>query len=124
MKLRMHGNSLRLRLNRAEVARLAETGRVEEVVQFAPDVAFRYALEAAPDADAPRALYADGGVRVLLPVTKAREWASTERVAVSGEQVVTPGTTLNILVEKDFKCLHGESEPDLDAFPNPLEYRD
>jgi Family of unknown function (DUF7009) len=119
MKLRMHGNSLRLRLNRAEVARLAETGRVEEVVQFGPGVAFRYALETAPDADALRALLVDGGVRVLVPETKAREWASTERVAVSGEQA-----TLNILVEKDFQCLHGESEVDPDAFPNPLHTRD
>ena len=114
MKLRMHGNSLRLRLNRAEVARLAETGLVEEVVQFAPEVAFRYALETAADGDGPRALYADGGVRVLVPAAAAREWASTERVAISGEQA-----TLNILVEKDFQCLHGESELDADAFPNP-----
>jgi hypothetical protein len=113
MKLRMHSNSLRLRLNRAEVARLAETGRVEEVVQFGPGVAFRYALETVADGDAPRALYADG-VRVLVPVAAAREWASTERVAISGEQA-----TLSILVEKDFQCLHGESELDADAFPNP-----
>jgi hypothetical protein len=116
MKLRMHGNSLRLRLNRAEVSRLAETGRVEEVVQFGPGVAFRYALEAVAEAGGPRALYADGGVRVLVPVAAAREWASTERVEISGEQA-----TLSILVEKDFQCLHGESEPDADAFPNPLE---
>jgi len=114
MKLRMHGNSLRLRLNRAEVERLAETGRVEEVVQFGPNVAFRYALEMVAEADAPRAVYEDGGFRVLVPVAVAREWASTERVAISGEQA-----TLNILVEKDFQCLHGESEPDADAFPNP-----
>ena len=118
MKLRMHGNSLRLRLNRAEVSQLAETGRVEEVVQFAPNVAFRYALETATDADAPRALYDNGGVRVLVPAAAAREWASTERVAIAGEQ-----TTLNILVEKDFRCLHGESEPDADAFPNPASAR-
>ena len=124
MKLRIHGNTLRLRLNRAEVARLAETGRVEEAVQFAPDIALRYVLETAPEGDAPRALYGDREIRVLVPVTTAREWTSTDLVAVSGEQIVTAGITLNILVEKDFKCLHGESELDLDAFPNPLEYRD
>src|ERR1700682_1294560 len=111
MKLRMNGNSLRLRLNRAEVGRLDETGRVEEVVHFAPDVAFRYALEMAPEADVLRTLYEDGGVRVLVPVATAREWAFTGRVEISGEQVVTAGTTLNILVEKDFQCLHGEGEP-------------
>jgi hypothetical protein len=118
MKLRMHGNSLRLRLNRAEVASLAETGRVEEVVQFAPNVAFRYALETEPDGDAPRALCGDGGIRVLVSAAAAREWATTERVAISGEQA-----TLNILVEKDFQCLHGESVLDADAFPNPLEHK-
>ena len=119
MKLRMQGNSLRLRLNRAEVTSLAETGRVEEVVQFGPDAAFRYILETTQEGDAPCALLLDGGVRVLVPETKAREWASTERVAISGEQ-----TPLNILVEKDFQCLHGESELDPEAFPNPLQIRD
>jgi hypothetical protein len=114
MKLRIHGNSLRLRLNRAEVERLSETGRVEEVVQFAPNVAFRYVLETAADGDAPRALYDNGGVRVLVPAAAAREWATTERVAIAGEQA-----TLNILVEKDFQCLHGDAELDADAFPNP-----
>jgi hypothetical protein len=36
MKLRFHENSLRLRLSQSEVARLAETGRVENTVSFAP----------------------------------------------------------------------------------------
>ncbi|MGH9600687.1 MAG: DUF7009 family protein, partial [Terracidiphilus sp.] len=37
MKLRIQGNSLRLRVTRAELDRLAGNGRVEETVYFAAD---------------------------------------------------------------------------------------
>jgi hypothetical protein len=34
MKLRIHGNSLRLRLSQSEVAQFSKTGYVEDSVQF------------------------------------------------------------------------------------------
>jgi hypothetical protein len=34
MKLRLHAGSLRLRLSESEVARLGETGKVEDAIMF------------------------------------------------------------------------------------------
>jgi hypothetical protein len=123
MKLRIKGNTLRLRLTQTEVARLGaeEGGRVEDEVLFAPGVSLRYAIEArdgADAADAPRADYADGAVRVVVSASVARRWIASDDPGIAGEQPNGSADPLRILIEKDFACLHRESE-DADAFPNP-----
>ena len=50
MKLRIQGNSLRLRLTRNEVAQLHDGGRVESSIEFGPGRTLTYALESAPHA--------------------------------------------------------------------------
>jgi hypothetical protein len=116
MKLRVQGNSIRLRLSRREVALFGEAGRVEDRVEFGLGAALVYALERSDDA-APRAELHDSVLRVLLPQAVAREWATSDQVGVEGAH-----GGLTIVVEKDFKCLHkpGGLVEDEDGFPNPL----
>ncbi len=120
MKLRIRGNSIRLRLTQAEVQTLADQGRVEDAIAFAAGSRLVYAL-AFGDAlgarlESGRAML----VEVTLPAALAKEWASSSRVGVEGEQPVSGGEPLRILVEKDFACLHPrKGEDDRDAFPNP-----
>jgi hypothetical protein len=121
MKLRIHGNSLRLRLNQSEVAQFSKTGFVEDSIQFAPGASFAYALESMSRLSAPQALYSNGWLRIQVPGAAATEWACSDRVEISGEQPIESGKRLSILIEKDFKCLHGEDARDPDAYPNPLE---
>jgi hypothetical protein len=45
MKLRLQGNSVRLRLTRSEVERLREIGRVEESVDFGAGEVLAYRLQ-------------------------------------------------------------------------------
>ncbi len=49
MKLRIKGNSLRLRVSPSEMERLLSAGRIEEIIHFAqePDAKLTYALEQA-----------------------------------------------------------------------------
>jgi hypothetical protein len=126
MKLRIHENSLRLRLSQGEVAQFSKTGFVEDSIQFAPGVRFTYTIETSSNIPAPAASYQDHWLRVQVPSAAAREWYTTDRVGISAEQPVEPGPiaqrkTLSILIEKDFQCLHGGQERDPDAYPNPLE---
>ncbi len=121
MKLRIHGNSLRLRLNQAEVAQFSKTGFVEDSIQFAHGASFSYALESLSEVSSPRATYQNGWLRIQIPSGDATEWATTDRVGVSADQPLTGGKHLSILIEKDFQCLHSGEGPDPDAFPNPLE---
>jgi hypothetical protein len=122
MKLRIHGNSIRLRLNRREVAQFAGTGQIAETVEFGPDQQLRYGLESSPDAARVEARFSGADIMIVLPANAAREWGETERVAVQGDQALGTGKSLAILVEKEFRRLHGATlDPEL--YPNPLEAR-
>ena len=59
MKLRIRGDSLRLRLTRGEVEALADSGEVRETIHFGPS-ALDYVLRSAAIA-APRASFVDAG---------------------------------------------------------------
>jgi len=120
MKLRLYKDSLRLRLSQPEVAQFSKTGYVEETIELGPGASLCYALETSSKVSTPRVLYQNGDLRVQVSTVQGREWATTDLVGISGEQPLSNGKHLSILIEKDFKCLHGE-ERDPDAFPNPLE---
>lgn len=123
MKLRLKGNSIRLRLDRKDLATLAEVGRVEDALRFGPGdgSAFVYAVEVG---DAPRggpwASYRAGRLTVSFDRRDVQEWADDDRVGFERVQEVDGGS-VRILVEKDFACLDrtaGHAD-DAHAFPNP-----
>lgn len=119
MKLRIRGNTLRLRLTQSEVARLDADGRVEDAVVFAPGVELHYAIEARDGVDAPRADFDAGRLRLAVPHAAARRWITSDEAGIEAEQPNGSREPLRIVIEKDFACLHRESE-DADAFANPL----
>jgi len=124
MKLRIRGNTLRLRLSRGEVNDLAERGEVREAIAFGPTATERlgYAIVASDDATVTSARLSGGSVEVFVPRALAREWATNETVGIEAEQAIGAGLSLQILVEKDFACLTPrKGEDDTDAFPNPNE---
>src|SRR5258708_6479055 len=120
MKLRLHANSIRLRLSRNEVEQFAEAGRVEDAVEFGEDIMLSYVLNASAHANAPHAALLGNVIHIDVPASEAQNWTRTDRVEIAGEQQIGPDKQLSILIEKDFQCLHGEDEPDPEAFPNPL----
>lgn len=125
MKLRIRGNSLRLRLNRPEVVRLAEIGHVEESICFGAGHEARliYRLELSDAGDLIAADYDRGCITVRLPAVAALEWATTdEAISLTAEQPIDGGEKLRLLIEKDFACLVGDraAEEDAGAFPHPM----
>ncbi len=120
MKLRIHGNALRLRLNQAEVGQFSKTGWLEEVVQFAPGASLSFALESLSSVPAARAVLQNNSLRIQLPTAAANRWITTDEVGIQAEQPAGNGKNLSILIEKDFKCVHSPN-PDPHAYPNPLQ---
>ena len=120
MKLRIHGNALRLRLNQAEVGQFSKTGWLEEVVDFAPGATLSFVLESLSSVKEARAVYQNNSLRIQLPASTANHWITTDEVGIQAEQPTGHGKQLSILIEKDFKCVHSPN-PDPDAYPNPLE---
>ena len=123
MKLRIHGDSIRLRLSRSEVASFAESGRVEDTVRFGHGAALRYVLESAKNARSTRARFDVDTIRITVPEEAARQWTATDEVSIEAEQSLEGQHQLSIVIEKDFQCIHKPGEQDEDAFPNPLAAR-
>ncbi len=119
MKLRLKGDSIRLRLGPREVERLVQDGSVTETVRFGGGSAsLRYTLMVSADARGISTTFDGGRLQVSLPTADARRWAaSTEQVALTANQDLGDDQRLSILIEKDFECLHGEKTDD--AFPRP-----
>jgi hypothetical protein len=118
MKLRIHGNSVRLRLSRTDMQTFAQTGLVEDAIQFAPESRLSYALQCAPSVEEVQVHYEHGVITILIPVNVAREWISSDEVGISSAAPAGP----SLLIEKDFRCLHREQDQaQEDAFPNPLD---
>lgn len=121
MKLRIQGNSLRLRLRLREVAQLHEQGRLSEslILGNGPEEAFAYSLEVYPGVTV-QVLREPAGLAIRLPAEWAAELAQTDRVGVHVEVPVAPGVAVRIKVEKDYGCLtERPDEDESDAFPNP-----
>ena len=116
MKLRIRGNSVRLRLTRGEVDTFGSAGKVEEFVDFGDGKPkFIYALEASDGAEV-SAEFTGSTIRVFVPRGQARTWVESEQVGVESAEA----STLRVLVEKDFACLQERpGETNEDAFPNP-----
>ena len=101
MKLRVRGQSLRLRLTHEEVQALAATGHVEERLWLAADRALAYRVSIAPAAHDIGVRYQGEVIEVELPAAAAHEWCAGEAVTLAGSQPVG-SRILRITVEKDF----------------------
>jgi hypothetical protein len=122
MKLRIRGNSVRLRLEQSEVRRLASEGVVEEVTQFDLQGNHRlvYRLEVAGNAVGIDASFESGLLLVRIPADEVHRWAASEQVGIEKLQAIGAAGPLMILIEKDFECIDARpDEPQDDAFPHP-----
>ena len=122
MKLRIRDNSIRLRLSHGEVESISTDGLVSASVPFSGGVTFNYVLESSPACVKPVAMFSNNVLSVRLPEKDVVEWAGTEAVSISAEQLLDDGGQLNLLVEKDFACLAPrEGEDESDMYPHPEE---
>jgi hypothetical protein len=121
MKLRIMGQSLRLRVGPMELTRLMGTGRIEETIHFGLEEGSQltYALEVG--GEEPIAVRHEGSqVAVILPKAAAANWAQGEGVGLYG-RVDVQGGRLEIAVEKDWACLDRSDGENADTFPNPKQ---
>jgi hypothetical protein len=101
MKLRIHDDSLRVRVTHAEVLELDARGTVEARVQLTAARALSYRLTIAEQAARIGVVFVDDVIDIQLPADAAREWCRSDRVSLRESQSVG-GAELKIVVEKDF----------------------
>ena len=121
MKLRIRGNSIRLRLKRGEVDDLAAGTTLVEETQF-PGSTLSYSLGLS-DSDDMLASFDNGSIAISMPREIIPEWADTDLVSLYSELELPDAGMLVVLVEKDFSCLepghHRDCEDDADTYPHP-----
>jgi hypothetical protein len=121
MKLRIRGNTLRLRLKRSEAAQIASGQSIVEQTCF-PDSVLTYRLDVADDGKF-SASFNDGNLTICLPKSEVAQWEQTDQVSIVAEQKLGKSDALSILIEKDFRCIapghHRPGEDDADTFPHP-----
>jgi hypothetical protein len=121
MKLRIKGNSLRLRVTQSELARVLAGDCVEETVHFTPEAngSLTYALQQTTSAKTVTVEYANSRVSILVPADQAHVWGVTEQVGIVESISMGAFGSLKLLIEKDFACLDRSHEDNQDTFANP-----
>ena len=119
MKLRIKGDSLRLRLTQGEMRQLAERGEVEDRTSFPGGAALRYRLRVDNRSNEISVSYATNLMEFMLPAALSERWCGTDLVTLSATQANATGE-LRIVLEKDWACLAPrEGEDESDNFPHP-----
>lgn len=120
MKIRIKGNSIRIRLSKSEVDLFAAKGYVEERTEF-EHCSFFYAVKNTPAKNL-SADFINGSITLFVPEHLAKKWATTNLVGLDHNMPVNNGSYLYILLEKDFKCIDAiVTEDQSDYFENPAK---
>jgi hypothetical protein len=113
MKLRINGNSIRLRLSKADVDSFVFTGTITAVCNIL-DKSLKYTLAHRNDSMFSAELVGSH-LFIYIPSSEIESWNIDERVGFDGKV-----GDLYILIEKDFQCLKPrENEDETDLFSNP-----
>jgi len=121
MKLRIKGDSLRLRVSRSELGRILCGERVEDTIHFssAPDAKLTYSLEKVSHGASTGVQYSPGQITVLLAKEDMGTWDDPSQVGIYTSVGIGSGNSLELVIEKDFACLDRSDEDNTDTFENP-----
>jgi hypothetical protein len=124
MKLRLKGspqNTLRLRLLRPEMERLATGDALEETMNFGPGAAntFTYTLSSNVSAETIHVRRHASGLNIIVPQERVLLWAREDQIGIYETIGFSDGRTLELVLEKDFACINGSESENVGTFQNP-----
>jgi hypothetical protein len=121
MKLRIKGNSLRLRVTPSDVMRLLRDGAIQEHVQFTlnPEDRLTYEVISSLSELTATVAYSVGKITVSAPDIQLKKWAGSDDVRFYTEVALGDDRALSVAIEKDFACLDLSAAENEDTFPNP-----
>ena len=100
MKLRIHQNSLRIRLSEDEVGKLLAERRLENRICFGADGALAYAIGLSSNVDTANVSFDGKELRVDLAEPLAKALGEGGEVGIR-ENLETPEGMLELLIERD-----------------------
>ena len=118
MKIRIKGNSIRLRLTKTDIQNLKETGIVEEKTIIGTVEIFKYSLVVDDKVSTISAEFQANKITVFLSKKEAEILTETDEITIQGTQDNGEEKGLFLLVEKDLQCLDTTSEDQTDMYEN------
>ena len=118
MKLRIKGNSIRIRLTKSEVDYFGSTGYLEEKTEFG-NSELVYALQTKANISEISTNFEGKTITVSIPENLKKEWVESDRIGIENKLDIGMGKQLFLLIEKDFVCLDNTLEDQSDNYPNP-----
>lgn len=118
MKLRIKGNSIRIRLTKSELDYFGSTGYLEEKTEFG-NSELVYALQTKANISEISANFEGKTITVSIPENLKKEWVESDRIGIENKLDIGMGKQLFLLIEKDFVCLDNTLEDQSDNYPNP-----
>ncbi|MEL7005241.1 MAG: hypothetical protein AAFN93_21275 [Bacteroidota bacterium] len=120
MKIRIKGNSLRLRLSQSEVKDMIDLGLVEDSINFgSSQLTYRLIKN---NTERTSVSFENNVIELSVKSTVISKWLVEQEVGFHEDIQLFDDQHLSVLVEKDFQCLtvrKGEDESDL--FQNPAQ---
>ena len=123
MKLRIKGDSIRIRVSQSEVEELASSGKVSDVINFGTTkLTYQLGITEVSEVSAD---YEKNIIQINLPQSMGELWITSDQVSIEEYIKLEGENVLSILIEKDFKCLTDRvNEDESDLFENPLSKHD
>ena len=118
MKLRIKGNSIRIRLTKSEVNTISSAGYLQEETFFGNN-SFVYALQRVEQSDALSASLEHNKITLFVPAAFTKDWPVNSIISFDARIPVAEDQTLYLLLEKDFVCLDHTTEDQSDNYENP-----
>lgn len=111
MKVRLHQDSIRIRLTQGEVASLGEGLGVRSETHFLQG---SLEVQVHPEGEAFGLTFEHNRIRLYVPFESAREWSGNDV-----EGLYASSGPCQIALEKDYACLHKTGDANVGTFPNP-----
>jgi hypothetical protein len=118
MKIRIKGNSIRIRLSKPEVAQLAETGFVSDRTAFA-NSHFSYEIRSEEGTGMLCADYKNNTITMRVPAAFVNGWEHNDITGLDATMPISDSETLYLLLEKDFKCVDKLAEDQSEYYDHP-----
>jgi hypothetical protein len=118
MKLRIKGNSIRIRLTKKEVSIIAGSGYLEEETLFGNN-RFVYALQKVDHGNELSAALEGNKMTMFVPSALLKDWPGNNVVGFDASMPLADNKMLCLLLEKDFVCIDHTTEDQSDNYENP-----
>ena len=117
MKIRIRENTLRIRITQSELEKLGKGMSVKSSIHFPNGTLFSYGLQVGEMTNT-TILFENNVIHISLGKLDIETILEDTSVGIQSIHSTKAGA-LDLLIEKDFTCLHPRDIEDADTFPNP-----